>query len=119
MADTITISRQEYDRLREAVEELDELRAYDRARADLAAGSDELVPSEAVVRLIAGESPLRVWRELRGFNQSSLARASGVNRVYLADIETGRKRGSIEALRKLALALQVTIDDLATGEKAA
>ena len=112
MTDTITIPREEYDRLREAAEDLADLRAYDRAMAELAAGEDELIPADCARRLIDGESPLRVYRELRGLSQSKLADASGVNRVQIIDIEAGRKSGSIETVKKLADALGVRIDDL-------
>lgn len=112
MEDTITISRAEYEQLRDAAEDLADLRAYDRAKAALDAGEDELVPAELVDRLVAGESPLRVWREYRGFTQSSLAIASDVNRVQIADIEAGRRGGSIDTMKKLAVALRVSIDDL-------
>lgn len=108
MNEMITITRDEYDRLREAAEDLADLQAYDRA---IAAG-DESIPAEAVKRMIDGESPLRVYRELRGQSQMGLAKASGVNRVQIADIEAGRSKGSIETVRKLATALGVTIDDL-------
>lgn len=112
MEDTITITRAEYDRLREAEEDLADLRAYDKAVAAIAAGEDELVPAEFADRIIDGENPLRVWREYRGFSQSSLAKASGVNRVQIADIEAGRKSGSVDTVKKLAAALRVSIDDL-------
>ena len=81
-------------------------------KADLAAGQEELIPSEYADRVLDGESPLRVYREFRGMTQSALAAAAGVNRVQIADIEAGRKSGSIETVRKLAAALRVTIDDL-------
>ncbi|MCR6673344.1 helix-turn-helix transcriptional regulator [Devosia ginsengisoli] len=108
----ITIPRAEYDRLREAAEDLADLETYNRIKADLAAGREELIPSEFVDRMIDGESPVRVFRNLRGMTQSALAAASGVNRVQIADIEARRKTGSVETLRKLAEALRVTIDDL-------
>ncbi len=60
----VTIPREEYDRLREAADDLADLSAYG-AWAALAAGEEELVPADYAKRLIAGESPLRVWRELR------------------------------------------------------
>ncbi len=112
MGEMITIPLGEYQALRHAAEELDDLRTFDRAKAALAAGEDELVPAETLKRLLAGESPLRVWRELRGLTQSGLASASGVNRVQIADIEAGRRKGSLETARKLADALGVAIDDL-------
>jgi mRNA interferase RelE/StbE len=38
--------------------------------------------------------------------------ASGVHRVVVADIEAGRKGGSVRSLKALAAALGVGIDDL-------
>ena len=51
-------------------------------------------------------------RATRGLTQSGLGRASGVNRVVVADIEAGRKGGSVRSLKALAAALGVGIDDL-------
>ena len=70
------------------------------------------MPAEYAKRLIAGESPLRVWRELRGLSQVAMGKVSGVNRVQIADIEAGRGKGSVETVRKLADALGVRVDDL-------
>ena len=112
MGEMITIPLGEYKRMQAAVEDLADLQAHDRALADIAAGREERVPALYVRRMIAGESPLRVWRTLRGLTQSALARASGVNRVQIADIEARRKNGSVETVRKLAEALGVAVDDL-------
>ena len=113
MDDMITITRKEYDRLREAAEDLSDLRAYDRAKAALAAGEEEMIPAAFANRLIDGENPVRVYRDLRRLSQAALAEKAGVSRVTVAEIETGRKNGSISTLRALALALGVTLDDLA------
>lgn len=91
-------------------EDLVDPRAFDSAKAALAAG--ELVPADYAKRLIAGESPLRVWRELSGLSQVKLGTGSGVNRVQIAEIEAGRGKGSVETVRKLAEALGVRVDDL-------
>lgn len=112
MNETVTIPRAEYERLRQASEDLDDLQAYDRATAALASGEDELIPAAFADRLLDGESPLRVYRDCRGLSQAELARVSGVNRVQIIDIEAGRKTGSVETLRKLARALRVDLDDL-------
>jgi len=79
----------------------------------LDADEDELVPAAYMNRLLKGDSPLRVYRDLRGLTQGALAERAGVNRVIVAEIETGRKRGSIATLRKLVDALGVAVDDLA------
>ncbi len=112
MNEMVTITREEYQRLVEAAEELADIAAYDRAMTAVTAGSEELIPAEYANRLIAGESPIRVYRDLRGMTQAVLSDASGVNRVQIANIESGQKRGSIDTLRKLADALKVTLDDL-------
>ena len=112
MNEMVTILREEYDRLRDAAEDLADLQSYDRAKAWLAAGEDELIPAEYANRLLNGESALRVYRDLRGLTQAALAEKSGVKRVTVAEIETGRKQGSIATLRALADALGVSLDDL-------
>lgn len=112
MNEMVTIPRDEYERLVGAAQELADIASYDRIKADLAAGREELIPAQFADRIIDGESPLRVYRELRGLTQSGLAASSGVHRVQIADIEAGRKSGSIDTMRKLADALGVTIDDL-------
>lgn len=108
MNETVTITRGEYERLVRASEELADLIAYDTAMAR----DEESIPAEFVKRMIEGESPVRVFRELRGLTQAQLGERSGVNRVQIADIEAGRKTGSVDTVRKLAVALSVTIDDL-------
>ncbi len=113
MADTITIPRDEYQRLVEAAQVLEDLQAYDRVVAELEAGREELVPAAFAARLVAGESPVRAYREWRGLSQAELARRSGVNRIQLLDIEAGRASGSVDTLRKLAEALELMLDDLA------
>ena len=112
MNEMVTIPREEYDRLRAAAEDLADLQSYDRAKAALEGGQDELIPSDYANRLLSGENPLRVYRDLRGLTQATLAARAGVNRVTVAEIETGRKQGSVATLRALAGALDVTLDDL-------
>lgn len=113
MNEMVTIPREEYDRLQAAAEDLADLQSYDRAKAALAAGEEELVPADYANRLLNGENALRVYRDLRGLTQAALAVKAGVNRVTVAEIETGRKQGSVTSLRALASALDVALDDLA------
>jgi mRNA interferase RelE/StbE len=112
MSEMITIPLEDYQRLCAAEGDLADLRAYDRAVAALDAGEDELVPAEYAKRLIAGETPLKVWRELRGITQTELAHTAGVGRVQIVNMEKGARGGSIMTMKKLADALSVTIDDL-------
>lgn len=112
MDETLTISKAEYDRLCALEEELADMQAALAVEARIARGEEELIPAGVVDRLLDGEPPLRVWREFRNLTQAALARASGVNRVQIVEIEAGRSNGSVHTLRKLADALGVAVDDL-------
>lgn len=87
--------------------------AYDRAHRRLSAGEDELIPFDITRRLVAGENPIRVWREHRGLSAAKLADAAGISARYLSQMETGQREGTISTLRALARVLAVTLDDLA------
>jgi DNA-binding XRE family transcriptional regulator len=112
MAETVTIPKTEYERLRALDEEFADIESALAIEAKIASGEEELIPSVVVDRLLAAEAPLRVWREYRQLTQVALARASGVNRVQIVEIEAGRSTGSVHTLYKLATALDVDVDDL-------
>jgi len=108
MNEIVKISRAEYEALLQAREDLEDYLAVEAHVAN----PEEGVPGSFVKRMLDGESLVRLWREHRGLTQAALSEASGVNRVQIAEIEAGRKTGSVKTLRKLADALGVTIDDL-------
>ena len=93
----------------EAVETmLSDEQLYDRAKAE----NDESFPIDISDQLLAGQSPVRVYRNHRGLTQRELAAAAGIHTVYLSQIETGKRTGSAKTLAALAKALQVAVDDL-------
>ena len=115
LSETVMIPRVEYEALRAAAETLSDVRAYDAARVALDEGRDELVPEPFASRLMDGvEHPLTVYRELRGLSNVQLARASGINRVQIRDIEAGPTHGSARTVMALAEALRVDAGDLVT-----
>ena len=65
---------EEYQRLVEEAEMLQDIRDYDEVKLTLANGDEELIPSEVTYALLDGENPIRVWREYRGFTQQQVAR---------------------------------------------
>ena len=72
----------------------------------------ELVPFELVKRVADGEHPVRVWRNYRGMKAGELADIAGVAASYLSDIENRKKPGSVKAMKRIATALNVAVDDL-------
>jgi ribosome-binding protein aMBF1 (putative translation factor) len=110
--DTVLLRRADYEALvREGEDAADGAQARE-AEARVQAGADEYVPIELTRRLMAGEVPVRVWREHRGLSARALAGRAGISAAYLSQIETGRKPGSFDAMAKLARALGVDMEDL-------
>lgn len=96
----------------EALIDQADVASADKVKADIAAGRDELVPSEIVNRILDGENPVRVWRSHRGMSARDLATATGLSAPYISEIESGKKEGSVSAMKKIAEALKVNLDDL-------
>lgn len=106
------LPKADYDKLIEALEDQEDIAASRSFREKLAAGEEELIPSEFVNRMIDGESKIRVWRDYRGMTAKALADAAGISAPYLSQIESGVREGSLDAMKKIADALGITIDEL-------
>jgi DNA-binding XRE family transcriptional regulator len=106
-----TLPAEDYERLVSLAEDRADVRAAADAEARRLAG-EEYLPSEFVDRLLAGESPLRLWREHRQRTVSDLAAVIGIGRSYLSEIERGLKPGTPKLWRRLADALKVDLDDI-------
>ena len=75
------------------------------------AGGDNTLPQDILEQLTLGQdNAIKVIRKFRGMTQADLADASGISRPYLTEIETGRKDGSIRALKSIAGALDVSLE---------
>ena len=98
----------DYQRLVDAAD----IAAAKGVAADVAAGRDEMVPADIVKRLVAGENPIRVWREHRKVSARDLAAKAGISAAYLSEVETGKKDGSVATVKSIAEALGVSIEDL-------
>lgn len=55
----------------------------------LAACADGQIPASIIKRLVAGESPFRVYREHRGMTKAQLAEASGICHQQIDGLEQG------------------------------
>lgn len=101
---------EEYRRMVAALEDAADSAAIERAWAEDAAGAT--IPGEVVKAVLAGESPLRVWRKHREFTLDALAERVGVSKGYLSQIENGQKPGTLDLFRRLAGVLNVALDEL-------
>jgi hypothetical protein len=110
------LPRKEYEALAakaaEADEDMGTARLVARARKEIAAGTP-LIPKKIVDRIANGENPLRVLREWRDVTQIYVTHKTDIGQGYLSDLETGRRKGTTAALKKIARVLDVPLDLLA------
>ncbi|RAU20087.1 XRE family transcriptional regulator [Paramagnetospirillum kuznetsovii] len=74
--------------------------------APVAESERELIPHAVADRLMAGQSPVQVYREYRGMTRESLAQTAGVSLETLAALEAGF---DMIVLRKIAEALRIDV----------
>ena len=105
--DHVLLNRRDYDRLIEAAEDVTDINALNAAMS-----ADVYLPDEDFGKILAGEHPLRVWRQHKGLTLDQLAEKVGVSRAHLSHMETGRRKGSVGVLSGCAKVLGVTVEDL-------
>jgi DNA-binding XRE family transcriptional regulator len=101
-----------YQRLVAEAEMLQDIRDYDEVKLALANGEEELIPGEVTDALLAGENPIRVWREYRGLTQQQVAAEAGISKPYLSQLESEQRKGTVDVLAAVARALNILLDDL-------
>lgn len=107
--DTITLSRAEYQDLVDA-------RDHAIAMRDVATSAMETLGESDLDAYLDAVTPLAFWRKHRGLTQTALAMHAGISQAFLAQIETGKRVGSVDVLAKVAKVLRVRIEDLVTDD---
>jgi DNA-binding XRE family transcriptional regulator len=103
----------EYEKMRDALEDAEDLAGALAFKARLASGEEETFPSDLVERiLIDGVNPVAEYRKYRGLTQKELAEIIGVQQAAIAQFESGKRDPSVKQLKKIATALDVEMDDL-------
>lgn len=107
------LSRKAYEALVAKAAEADEntgtARLVARARKEIAAGAP-LIPKAIVDRIAKGDNALRVLRDWRKLTQQQLSAQTDIGQGYLSDLESGRRKGTTAAFKKIADALNVPLD---------
>ncbi len=107
------LPRKDYEalvaRAAEAEEDAGTARLVAAARREIASGLP-LLPKQVVDRLADGENPVRVLREWRDLTQLNLSHRTDLSQGYISDVETGRRNGTVAALRLIADVLKVPLD---------
>lgn len=100
----------EYRALRDLADDANDAAALARFAKRFAKGREKTVPSDIVDRMLAGESPLRVWRQHRGMSAAALADAADITPAHVSKLESGKGEPSLSLLRRLSRVLDVDLD---------
>ena len=107
------LPRKEYEalvaRAAEADEDAGTARLVARARKEIADGGG-VIPLDVVNRIADGENPIRVIREWKDVTQLYLAHKTNIGQGYISDLENGRRKGTVAALKEIARVLDVPLD---------
>lgn len=107
--DLVVLTRTEYDGLvrRATDEDEDDVAIFDARMAELAAGTDAVLPPEVSAYMLTGDTLLKALRKWRGDTQANLALKVGIAQGYYSDLESGKKVGTAETMRTIAKVLGV------------
>jgi DNA-binding XRE family transcriptional regulator len=106
-----------YLQLVEKAEMLQDIQDYDNAKAALERGEDELIPAEVVDAILDGANPIKVLREYRNMSQQKLADQVGISVPYLSQLETNKRKGSLEVLAAIAKELNISLDIMVPSQE--
>ncbi|MDH7793899.1 helix-turn-helix transcriptional regulator [Ochrobactrum sp. AN78] len=106
------LPKADYDSLLEALRDKQDVLRAEIFRLKVERGDEELIPAEYVNRMIDGENKIKVWRDFRGMTAKALADAAGLSAPYVSQIESGAREGSLDAMKKIAEALKIAIDEI-------
>lgn len=98
-----------WKRVREAIEDADDAIEYEKA---VQTDDGLRFPMRVAAALAEGTHAVRAFRDYRGMTQEQLARASGLSKPFLSQIEGRVRVPSLAALRRLAAALDVQVGAL-------
>jgi transcriptional regulator with XRE-family HTH domain len=100
----------------EKAEILQDIQDFDSTKTALARGEMETIPSEVVYAILDGENPIKAWREHRGLTQQELADLAGISIPYVSQLETNKRKGSLEVLAAISRVLRVALEDIIEDE---
>lgn len=105
-----------YLELVEKAEMLQDVQDYDSAKASLERGDDQLIPSEVVYAILDGGNPIKVWREYRHMSQQEAAERAGISIPYLSQLETNKRKGTLNVLSAVAKALNISLENIVSSQ---
>lgn len=106
----VVITESEYRRMIEAIEDAEDIAMADAANARRDNGTEVLIEGDLACAMMDAGTMLAGAIGFRKLTLAELTARTGLSVSYISDMARGRKRGSIDAWRKLAAVLNVPLD---------
>ena len=120
--ETVTVSRSDFEAMHEQLEDAeDKIAVLEDCLLDMKPHENRyLLTMDETMRIIEGESPLKIWREERGLTVRDLSDALGVHAVEIEELENPEAefhhKDMLEKLYRVASHLDVLPDMLIPPE---
>jgi len=101
---------QEYQKLQEAMEDAEDIKAIEANLKAMQEGREVAVPGEVTFAILDGASPIRAWREHKQIKMNELAKMVGISPAYLSQIENGKRNPTIDTLKAIAKELNLEVE---------
>ena len=102
----------EYKKLREALEDAEDIKDIETNLKAIQEGKEITVPGEVTFAILDGTNPIRAWREYKQIKMNELANKVGISSAYLSQIENGKRNPTIDTLKSIAKELAIDIEML-------
>jgi DNA-binding XRE family transcriptional regulator len=89
---------------------LEDVQDFDQYKTDSANGSEEAIPADVLYAIMDGANPIRAFREFRGMTQHDMAQGAEITVPYLSQLESGKRKGALEVMVRVAKALDVDLE---------
>jgi predicted transcriptional regulator len=83
------------------------------AMADYRSGRVEALSTSEMRELMKAPTPLAFWRRRRGITQAALAGLAETTQPHIAELESGKRGGSLDVMARIGRALKVPLEALA------
>ncbi|WP_027168184.1 helix-turn-helix transcriptional regulator [Mesorhizobium sp. WSM3224] len=108
----VVIPKADYEALldaaAEALEDAADVAIYDERKAKLK--TEKALPADVAMDILRGSSRLKALRNWRNLTQAELAATVGVSQGFLSDLESNRRKPSVQTSTMLAKALDIPIE---------
>lgn len=103
----VILSLESYNKIQSQLEELEDIKSYITEKNN----PGETIPIELVEELVMrNDSKISIMRKYRGYSVKELSKLADITDSYLSQIESGKRKGTIDIYKKLGKILDIDLE---------